>query len=709
MSTNIETIPFSFEEIYADIEQKFKDKGYDAIYEGSNTAQLITAMSYLTSMLNTNTAININETLLTAATKRDNILKDARILGYEIAHTTSYRYNLTLTYEVSDAHSINKNEEFSADGNTYYAVEQVDFVGDTVTIEVIEGDIKTFGDNQDTLKVITTTITNDDGSTEPQYYIDIPFLNVEDDGIEVFLTYYDDLGELKGQEPWYKSDQFMIDKDTVLDNEYIRLDNIEYKMPRIYFKLAGVGPGIRLGTIVEMNVMISKGEEGEMFTIPSTTLPNVTVSSFELISQGNEEESAQSIKDNAPLFHNSANRVITKSDYIAMCNRQTTVKSTEVWDGDLELVPVPGHIWFSFLPTDDTANVLNQYQNDPTNEYYLVDQAGEDWFLEDVQIENPGSTPGVWDILNQYKVPTLVFNNRHPLYINFDYNISIMKYIIKTTKEDIYQDVFNIIQRYFEGVDVDGVKAQAEILEKFDVEYFNSNLIKRIDSDLTDVTGVNLDLTTEIMISSYNINNENVNDANQSINIPLSSPYEDYYVNDAVLTNMLPQIDTLRFTDVQDLEVDWSSELNVDDENIKYVYTINSNSRLELFVLNTAYVQNNQVEYLGITYNLDVATDDGTVAPDTNVNWSVFVYTQTTIQIGTYTLFNDVRTDIIVDLYVNGTGEVGVVETADGLYATSTLLVSDFVTQKYINLVNYSSNFKTIKNCVPRLNKATFN
>ena len=69
-----ETIPFSFSDIYSNIQAKFTENGYD-YQEGSNTAQLITAMSYLVSMLNANTAVNINENILTLARKRTNILQ----------------------------------------------------------------------------------------------------------------------------------------------------------------------------------------------------------------------------------------------------------------------------------------------------------------------------------------------------------------------------------------------------------------------------------------------------------------------------------------------------------------------------------------------------------------------------------------------------------------------------------------------------------
>lgn len=65
-----QTIPFTFEEIYKDLEKEFAKLGYDTPFEGSNTAQIITAMAYTISNLNLNTAVNINENLLTLARKR---------------------------------------------------------------------------------------------------------------------------------------------------------------------------------------------------------------------------------------------------------------------------------------------------------------------------------------------------------------------------------------------------------------------------------------------------------------------------------------------------------------------------------------------------------------------------------------------------------------------------------------------------------------
>ena len=51
-----ETLPFTFDENYQKIAQKFIEKGFDAPYEGSNTAVLASVLSYIVSSLNFSTA-----------------------------------------------------------------------------------------------------------------------------------------------------------------------------------------------------------------------------------------------------------------------------------------------------------------------------------------------------------------------------------------------------------------------------------------------------------------------------------------------------------------------------------------------------------------------------------------------------------------------------------------------------------------------------
>ena len=133
MAELTETLPFTFNEIYTDIKSKFAEKGYD-VAEGSNTSMLIDSMSYLVSALNTNTALNVNETILNYANREDNVLEDARSIGYEATKPTSYIYEVTVsTPEFSEEDYpdggiivIPKFSEFTyGDKTNYYVGEQL--------------------------------------------------------------------------------------------------------------------------------------------------------------------------------------------------------------------------------------------------------------------------------------------------------------------------------------------------------------------------------------------------------------------------------------------------------------------------------------------------------------------------------------------------------------------------------------------------------
>ena len=195
-----ETIPFNFDDIYAFVANKFTEKGYD-YQEGSNTMQLVTAMAYLTSMLNANTAVNINETLLTLARKRHMVLRDARILGYEIAHTQSYQYDvkvrLTNDTAVSETRAINKYTPFEAGEYKYW------YLGDTLEIEIpasgytdvtlrlVEGELHMFKDEPETLTaVIEQVYDSTKGTWYNRNYVDLPYTSVEDTQLTLARTFF---------------------------------------------------------------------------------------------------------------------------------------------------------------------------------------------------------------------------------------------------------------------------------------------------------------------------------------------------------------------------------------------------------------------------------------------------------------------------------------------------------------------------------------
>lgn len=598
MAQIVETVPFNYKEIREYIDKKLADNGYDTSL-GSNASHLSNIMAYVTSMLNVNTALNINETLLSYATKRENVVEVARNFSYEPHKATSYTYTLYLKLKHGANYYIPKNTKFEVDGKTYWMmnddiqVEKVDEKNDEVSVVVKEGKYFTYNDDPESL-IFNVELVTKNGVSSPQYYFDIPYTNVEENGLEVYCTYYDKIGVFHNKEKFTQRDSLFIEADdNDVQTEFIRLDNATYGTPRIYFKYAGTGIPLPEGSTVYCCVMITSGPDGAI-TSPANKikcgLPGVSVDRYEVGSYGQAEEDIESIRENAVLLYNTSNRLVTTNDFKAYCNHDARVSDSIIWGGNDEFPKSPGHVWFSFLP----GQHLRSYSHDNINTEYQMENADFFWdydipskqvqeneeralayyndhYLPTASIRSPWSnkdnallTPGIWDKIEEKCVPTLIFHNRHPIYCEFQYEFDILKYTLYDDQPQLRQDVFNIVNDSFKGRD------ESVHYEKFNGEYFNASLIKRIDERITDITGLKTKVNTQLVLNRKTLCTENQNPENRDIYIPLGVPYEEYFDHDGYLIpDMLPCIDTPDFNryygtdrfpklECADLFVDWS-------------------------------------------------------------------------------------------------------------------------------------------------------
>lgn len=385
-----EIIPFTYDEI----EQKVKDlllsKGFkDIEYPGSNISQISDIMTYLTHVLNTNTAINLQEVLLPLATKRVNVLFSARHLGYEPKRKTSYRYSLKINFKKRDNISDNepynfvldKYTKFSSNGNDYYYMGEPVVVEDITnknrfdkafTIEVKEGVLHKYEDD-DFLNIRAYAELTDSGSFTKQNYM-IPYRDVEDNGIELFLTYVDDYGTLIEKEKWERYDSIMIDSSyNEVQKKFITLENIFLEMPSVFFEIGGIGNPVRINTLIQANVLVSKGSEGEageIFTVPDELKDQITVFTEDITHYGTDNETVAEIKENAMIYHNSANRAVTALDYKAIVKNHESVRYGDVWGSEEEFYNVflPGNVLFSLFPQRTIRELIPTPINSEDNE-----------------------------------------------------------------------------------------------------------------------------------------------------------------------------------------------------------------------------------------------------------------------------------------------------------------------------------------------------
>ena len=574
MAQIVETVPFNYQEIREELDNQFKNEGYDTSY-GSNVSQLSNIMAYIVSMLNVNTALNINETILSYATKRENVLEVARNFSYEAQKARSFIYNVDLALS-SGKHIIPQWTEFTGNGHTYYMISNeinVDVPENetyTVSILVKEGTRYTYQDDPDSLTTTISKVT-ENGQTVTQYYMDIPYMNVEHEGLEVFCSYYDEYGLYHDKIKFTERYSTFIEADNSLENQYIRIDNTEYKTPRIYFKYAGSGIGLPEGSDIFVNLLVTSGADGSLGNLNEATLncslTGVTCTNITLSSTGQGEESTLNIKNNAPIVYNSSNRLVVADDYRGACNRDTRIHDSIIWGGEKEFPKSPGHIWFSFIPSLEEK----QYNSDELNTVFEREYSEFEWdyTLSNSEIETntkraneyydanyiTGATirstsydkngnllnPGIWDNIDSLSIPTLVYHHRHPIFCEFNYEIEVLKYAIYENQPSVRQEIFDIINDAFKGHD-------SVEYEKFEVEYFNASIIKRIQNRITDISGFKLQCLNRLVLNRRTLCIENQNPEYRDIYIPLHVPYEDYFDADGYLNpDILPSIDTKNF------------------------------------------------------------------------------------------------------------------------------------------------------------------
>jgi hypothetical protein len=684
-------VPYKQEEVKADILSRFQNSGYSSTFEGSNVNVLADILAYITSMLNINTSFNISEMLLTRATQRKNILYLAREQGYEAQNKISYQYKITL---------IAKKDETLADNDTTLRVYEIPkyfsitsgsysyyYFGDTLTrqlsnnmitsgdsnmyftIIVKEGILYKYSDYPDILISTTPTTYDTKGNIVVDNKIQVPYTSVEDDGIEMYLTYIDEDGIEHVNEPWYKSIQFLSDKDTNLTKKFVRLENIETGTPQLYFNIASVGNTLRLNTTIKLNILISSGANGiketEWNITDSTINSNFvfyTGSDVDLAETlliiGTNEESYTSVQENAPLFHNSANRAVTKDDYISICNRFSVVNKTQCWGGDEENPVKLGHVYLSFIP----SYAASTYTNDTLKyNFNIVDGYNkEKLFIRYNELQsqsydenNTLINPGIFDILNDYKIMTLQLHNVYPFYMDFDYTVNIVRYSLTRSKQDTHQSVFDISKTFFENH-----------VNDFNNQYFHSNLIKRIDTDLIDLSGVNINVFPKINIFSKNINEYfTTKRTEMNCTFYLGMPYEYLYDDVDIKDNVLPSLNTNNFIEAGDLLfVDFNTiYLNPDALNAK----------------------NSEYFYYDIKYTKEGITKI----------------------CGRYYIDNGARKYIKIDLYINEDGSL----PEDSRFIETPLTNIMFSTPKKLNINYLTNNFRLYKHMFPRLTSMIFN
>ena len=370
-------------------------------------------------------------------------------------------------------------------------------------IEVTQGDLITYDDNQE-LQILI------DKETEDRGYVVLDFDNVEQNGIFLEISRVNYNNELVLKQKFTQRETHLA--PTVFKGEDLSFlvlqdyfdNNNEYL--KVYTEYASTGTKFYQGNIFYFKLLISLGSQGrasglmkceelseDFDIIPyfiDTNNKENTIDNL-LIATGSEEETVENIRKNAPLYHNLAQRLVTKHDYKTFCNSNFTfIEQAQVWGGEeLESGKRLGHVFFSFIP----KSRVTDFTSDDNNEIYTLNNFGnrDIFFLPDNQIlskEDGGLENSIFETLSRNKIITLQYHNVPPIYLDFIIKVRIVKYTVGKSERELRQEVFNAIRKYFNEI------------ETFDSTIFESNLIKYIDREFNNQTGIELKVFSEVSI-----------------------------------------------------------------------------------------------------------------------------------------------------------------------------------------------------------------
>jgi hypothetical protein len=243
---------------------------------------------------------------------------------------------------------------------------------------------------------------------------------------------------------------------------YFRQDDLDTNNCRIFFKLGGYGSKLRDGSKVYVDVLRSDGASANADSYQSVTIDGYLnellepVLSGELGPQiyvyGQDEESIDSIKENAPLFYSAAGSCITKYDYKAFLGTKSSIKEGQVWGGEDELISTTGTIFYCCIPEYSAPSfTVNGSSYDSTQSYTSFDSAKNENYKSNLFLADGDfiGSEGILDTIAKYSPPGLKSYIKNPVYFYCDVNVDVKKYEYGAVQSEINKQIFDAINEYF--------------------------------------------------------------------------------------------------------------------------------------------------------------------------------------------------------------------------------------------------------------------
>ena len=329
MATNIQSTALDFDSIKDQLKTYFESQSEFADYdfEASGLSNILDVLAYNTHFNGLIANFALNESFLTTAQLRSSVLSLSQTLGYYprsksasvglinvsvVVNAAPRPSSLTLPAGTKFSGTINdvtytfqtiRDYTATDNGGTYQFTDEAG----NLEIEIYEGQEKT-----------KTFIVDD--TNYPVYVI--PDVNM--DTSTAIVRVYD-----RGSSNFTNYTSLLLAEEIKPSSAYYTLreaPNGFYEINFGYGSSTGIAP--QLGQIIQVTYLSTNGAEanrtGNFTPVDNITVNNVDYSlnvvTSSISAGGDEAETIESIKANAPLIYASQNRLVTAEDYVGLIN-----------------------------------------------------------------------------------------------------------------------------------------------------------------------------------------------------------------------------------------------------------------------------------------------------------------------------------------------------------------------------------------------------
>jgi hypothetical protein len=344
-------------------QEEFQDYNFD----GSGLSILLDVLAYNTHYNGTLAHFLSNEMFIDSAVKRNSVVSIAKTLGYTPTSRRSAVADVTFEIQPPESYSptsltISRDTIFTASvGNrtyNFYPKEDAtsslgtllsNQTGFSFPLDLIEG------------KRIANRFTVDQTNTSGPFVL--PNQNIDTTTIRVRVVKSPTVQDITS---WTYYDDIMSVESTT------RAFFVEEGPSGLYEVRFGdgiIGAALEVNNIVLIDYIVSSGAGANnisTFSATGTFTGSTEVKTIYVNNNaagGQEKQSIDSIRYNAPKFNSTKNRVVTSDDYEALIkSRFNNINSITVWGGEDNIPPIYGKVFVAIQPLP--GSIITQSDKD---------------------------------------------------------------------------------------------------------------------------------------------------------------------------------------------------------------------------------------------------------------------------------------------------------------------------------------------------------